>query len=527
LPALVFWVVGGFEPNNALGREAALLETNLVYTLSPISSWLYAALLFAWLWVPAVKLLRKMFAHKNSDKCVKSDFSTETSSMKFTLLSAAFLLGLSVFVGYFPYWHGPEWLVGTDVYWRYKGPLDGMADVSCLAGFEQALKEHQSGFLVLLLGVMKITGVSSYAVLRYAPITLTAMTALATLGLARTLKLGKYGSLLSGIASIMIVPTAIGIFTSILGNWFAVILWVVFLAISLREPFETHVVGATILGSLFSLAILFVHPWSWGPFAVVTGLYLLVQVIYRKLSRRHLAICTSFGLVGLIAGYVSLSALWAYQGWRIISALDHYTAALANPRALLAFDASIEYFTNKWGPFLNPLLAVLAIVGVFVIVNRSGRGGYLVMSWLCVTSMASVLSTALGFEWQGYQWRVFFVSPITILAAFGTSHVCEVLTQKLGDDSRAAVPSTHVYVTAAMVVSTSIATILSIAMSSTFPELGRLLSLMLNLLLVAVLLHSTQRDLSASAILGVTITIMIANSGLRSLIPLLKDPHNL
>jgi hypothetical protein len=533
LPALIYWVAATFWPGNMLGRGVALLETNLAYATSSISPWLYAAFLFGWLWAPAVVFLRKKVLSKNRGRVVKSDTSTTASigvdagKPWSKVLPVLFLLGLSVFVGYYPYWHEPEWLVGTDVYWIYKNPLDRMAAMSGPTGFEQALNEHQSMFLILLLGLMRITGFSSHQVLRYTPMILTVMTSIATFWLVNKLRLGRDVSLLSSIASIMWVPTTIGIFTSLLANWFAVVFWIIFLAVLMKKDSKFHIVGAAALGSLFSLAILFIHPWSWGPFAATTSLYLLAQLIGRRLSNRKLTLCAAFDLAGLAVGYMSLLMLKTSPRAFITDALSYYIAPLQDPRSILAFPDAINYFATLWSPFLNPVLVVVAIAGILAIVDRDDGLRHLMWSWLCVTSIASILATSLGYWGGGFLWRVFFVAPVAVLTALGASQMCRTLEQKIGGDNRVRGASAQWLWTVLVLISTLGASVTSVMMSGVFPELGLFLSLVLNLLLVTLLFHWAYEGVGISYILGVTIAVLIANSGLRSLMPLLVDPHNI
>jgi len=532
-PALIYWTTAAFRPDNTLGREAALLETNLMYAASSLSPWLYGALLFGWLWAPATLFLRKKIVSKNSGSLAKSDTSTTTSlrtdawKLRSEVLPVLFLLGLSIFVGYYPYWHEPEWLVGTDVYWIYKDPLDRMAAISGLAGFEQALKEHQSIFLILLLGLMRITGFSSYRVLRYTPMVLTVVTCIATFWLVNNLRLGRHVSLLSSVASIMWVPTTIGIFTSLLANWFAVVFWIIFLAFLMKKDSKIHIVVAAILGSLFSLAILFIHPWSWGPFAAITSLYLLAQLIRRRFSNRTLTLCVTFDLVGSVVGYISLLMLKTSPRAFIIDALSYYIAPLQDPGSILAFPDAINYFATLWSPFLNPVLIVVAIAGTLAIVNRGDGLSRLMWSWLCVTSIASILATSIGYWGGGFLWRVFFVAPVAILTGVGASQICRTVEQKLGGGNHVRLGLNQWHWTMGVVVSAVGTSVASVMMSVGFPELGLFLNLVLNLLLVTLLFHSAHGDVPASHILGVTLAVLMANSGLRAVMPLLVDPHNI
>jgi len=532
-PALIYWVVAGFKPGNGLGRGAMLLETNLTYALSSRSSWLYVVFLFGWLWAPAVLFVRRRIAGERAVPVVESCTAivARAGSRRFwsLALSILFLAGLSIFVGYYPYWHEPKWLVGTDVYMIYKGPLDGMGGIHSLAGFEQALKEHEL-FLILLLGLMKITGLSSQAVLRYTPMVLTMITSIAAFWLASTLGLNTEGALLSSIASIMWVPTTMGIFTSLLANWFALILWMIFLTILVKNSPKVHVIGAVILGSLFSVAIFLIHPWSWGPFAVVTCIWLLTQLLGRKSSNRQLAFCVAFEFSGLVAGCASLLMVQTSEGARMTSTLAHYSGALLDAPAMLTFLSAIKHFATSWSPFLSPVLIVLAIVGILTIISRGDVLSRLMFAWLSATSIGSILATPLGHwmygEYGGYIWRVFFIAPVAILCAFGSSRLCRNLERKLGEHNRLRLVPTQWFWTVTVIISPLTTSVPSVMMSLALPELGQLMALVLNLLLVTLLLHLAHEKVRTSHIMGVTMAVLIANSGLRSLAPLLVDPHN-
>jgi len=472
--------------------------------------------------------LRKWLASKHTRSAVIPDTSRtsildEGASILFSIwLPVLLLLGLSILVGYYPYWHQPEWLVGTDVYWRYKEPLDRMANMSGLAGFGQALEERHPAFLIILFGLMKLTGASSHEVLQYTPLALTVMTAIATFWLARTLGFGNAGSTLAGLVSIMWVPTTIGIFTSILANWFALILWIIFLAILMDGASKIKIIGATLLTALLSIAILFIHPWSWGPLAVVTALYLLTRFLGRRFSRHELVLCVTFDLAGLATGYLSLLMLQASQGWRITEALNLYTRALFNPKLALAFADAAGRFTTTWSPFLDPALVLLGILGIFAAVNHGSTLGRLMLSWLCVTSIASVLATPLG---AGAElWRVFFICPTALLTAIGAYHISRAIERKLREGAFLRITWRQLYWALGVIVS---ALASSIIVSAVFLELAPLVGLFLNLLLVTLFFHVAYRGVGISLLLGVAIVVLIANSGLATIAPLIADPHNI
>jgi len=231
--------------------------------------------------------------------------------------------------------------------------------------------------------------------------------------------------------------------------------------------------------------------------------------------------------VGLLAGYVTLLMLQTSQGLRFTSALDVYTAVLRDPKSILAFPDAIEYFSTLWSPFLNPILVLMAIAGILVTASNDDGLRRFTLSWLCVTSVASILATSLGSWGGGYLWRVFFVAPAATLTALGASQICRTLELKLGGDSSARTFSVQWYWTMGVIFSTLAMSVTSVVMSVVFPELGLFLSLVLNLVLVTLLFHSGYGEVRVLYILGVTVAVLTANSGLRSLMPLLVDPHNI
>ena len=90
-----------------------------------------------------------------------------------------------------------------------------------------------------------------------------------------------------------------------------------------------------------------------------------------------------------------------------------------------------------------------------------------------------------------------------------------------------AMPSTYWYWLTGVIVSTLGTSIASVIISAAFPELGLFLGLILNLLFVALFFHSAYEGVGISHVLGLAMVLLIATSGLRSIAPLLVDPHNI
>ena len=430
------YVIRSFDQTTEVGRFYAGIELQLSYASYGLLPWLYVAFLFSWAWIPLVqRLLPKTMLRVQADSETtinghENSGDQKPSSKWFSKLldpKLFLVLAFAAFIGYYPYFQNPPWLVGTDAYWRYYDPLIRMNSSGVFGGFVQALKERHPVPLALLYAAQVIFRTTAFEVVRLAPLFLVATLALSMWWFLARKKKMSFG-LIVFMLSTLSITTTVGMYSSILANWMTLVGWILFFAyVSLRGDKVFRVVDFLVLLSL-STFILLLHPWTWGVFAATTLLAALVAVIHEK--RKWLR---SGGLLVLVIlldvafAFLSITLLAGGQGWRVANALNLYAFIIRKPTSILYFWDALTRLTQIWAPFFSPLYIAVSILGVFCLgrANLSPWRRRLIFSWLAVSALASILVAPVGFdpkrptETESQLWRVLFLTPFQITAPFG------------------------------------------------------------------------------------------------------------
>jgi hypothetical protein len=423
-----------FSLDTPVGKQDAASELQLSYVSYGLIPWLYVAFLFSWVWVPLVQrfLPRTSTFFGGIPTPMRETVEPHRPSLInriFDLLDPRFLLALAVavFIGYYPYFQNPPWIVGTDAYWRYYDPLVRISRDGLFSGLAKALRERHPVPLMLLYVGKLILQESFLDIVRTAQLLLVVALALSAwwfLAYRRNLKFG----LTVFILSVLSVTTTVGFYSSILANWMALVVWMLFFAyLAFRAngrlgPFDFVVLF------LFSTLILFIHPWTWGVFAAAV----LVAAILGMIQERRRGLRTAGLLTGVIIADIALalgtiSYLASSQGWRVMDALGYYTFVIDHPASVFWFWTALTWLTRIWSPFFSPLYIAVGILGVFSL--RSPTVGpwckRLIFAWLFVSAIGSVLVAPVGFnvaDPSGSEtelWRMLYLTPFPILAPFG------------------------------------------------------------------------------------------------------------
>ena len=320
--SLSYYVLSAFTPGIEVGKSWELLELQLWYTAFPLIPFLYAAFLFSWIWIPVVL---KMFGSKlnaNFGKAVpqKADRGKREGRFLTILLNVA----LAVFLGYYTYFHDPFSLVGTDIYWRYGLPAQRVltSGTTIAQWLTAAARERHP---VVVFGIAIVSGLSGLmpdSLLRYAYVLLILALSGAIFLLVKAASGNNTSASMSALVSTVSVSTTGGMYTGTIAEWIALIVWImslVFLAIAshnLRGQFIS-ICGLTI----GSLAVLFIHPWTW--IAMMVGLIAYCAIVLLVRPKGYLREIGSvllvifFNAAGLA---LSLFALMKTQGWRVAEA---------------------------------------------------------------------------------------------------------------------------------------------------------------------------------------------------------------
>jgi len=220
-------------------------------------------------------------------------------------------------------------------------------------------------------------------------------------------------------------------------------------------------------------------------------------------------------LSGLVSGALVFATGSHTERARLIDTISIYTAPLAEPLLVqhpfgVIFDA-----LRVWSPMLNPLLLVLAIVGVVLLVReRASNYKVLMLSWMAVAGIGTFFAVTLNTE----IWRIWYLQPLWLLGATGIRGLLQVGNSIWNDQASYLVPAGN-----ALIIS-----IAGIAVFLLEPTVGSFVFYVAGLSIVLIHLggqRANTRTILASAFILVVVVFFL-NHALRSLYPLILEPHN-
>jgi len=554
--ASTFWALCAFNPKNTLGKEKALLELQLSYLAYPLLSVLYLAFLFSWVWAPVLFLIvnrlrrtwfwerfSRLLSLAGSPSIDKDSLPSGGATAKWQIIGPRIILLSSLLIGiflaYYPYLHGPSWLVGTDTYWRYLDPLQ--KTIGSENSWTAALEERHPAYLLILLGLKAITSASSFMVVKFMPMASILLLALATFWLVKVCTNNEYLGALASVFSVLSITTTEGIYTGILANWFTLVLWVLFFVFLFKASNEKvfrkksrneQLLYFSIL-AVFSLGIFFVHPWTWGVFMAVFICYIGLTFLHgRSIDWKTGVTAILILLVNIGLAILSVFLLSKVQGWRLVEALSTYQWSFQHTESLFQFGDVLNFIVKVWSAFLSPLFFFLAVVGMVFVIPRRGKIENLIISWTAVASVGSILAAPLGyssdFPTHTELIRMLFITPFQIPAAIGLCSILNAIKQSLSHSgsgkSTRRIASSHLL---GLVFLMSHYAILSQLFLTGHLVLGLISMLVLNFAVVTVLVIYFKGSLQvfATSLIAMIVVLSLVNFCFNGLSSLLTDPH--
>jgi hypothetical protein len=525
------YVVAAFDPTTQIGVFDSQIELQLTFAPYAAVPWLCLAFLFSWAWVPiAMFALRKGGLIHHSDEtppnqvALASEPGNRPRFLDWLDPRILVALAVGVFVGFYPYFHDPGWLVGTDALWRYYDPLLRMN----AGGFAQALKERYPVMLLMLYATQKLLNTSPYMVVQFVPLFLVL-----TMGLLSWWFLApgdKTFGLIVFLLSSFSFASTMGMFSSLLANWAALVVWIAFAAfVSSKKEQRLGFLGF-IITLLLSTLFLFIHPWTWGLFAMSIVLAAVIYLIKGRGNRRFGFLLVLIILLDATFAVVSVILLPGSQGWRELEALNLYTSALVSPERLLVFWDALVWITRALGLFFSPISIAVSITGVFYLVKPSTTPWRrrFILAWLCVSAISSILAAPIGFNpshpenSETQLWRVLFLTPFQLTAPFGIAWLARLKRSGNGEMAKG---EEQIFQKIWIPVVFAGGVVSALA-----PAPLRLLTLFLVLpaLTMAVLEKSPGRESELMGqILLTAFMVWMFDLATRALSQLLFDPHNL
>jgi hypothetical protein len=443
LGSLSYYVLSAFHPGIDVGRSWEMLEMQLWYAASPLIPFMYAASLFSWIWAP---LLAKIWKSKPVARSNDSGKIASLSESRIWIVVTGCFVMMAAFLGYYPYFRDPAYpLVGVDIYWRNALPAERV--LSSAPWLVAAAKERHPLVVLGIAVASKLTGLGVEPFLRFAYIGLVLAFGLTIFVLIFTASRNKPLATVSALVSTVSVSTTGGMYTGTIAEWVALIVWImslVFLAIASqnRRGQFISICGLTI----GSLAVLFIHPWTW--FAMMVGLIAYCAILLVIRPKKYLReigpvmLVIIFNAAGLA---LSLFALMKTQGWRVAEAFRLVQESLGSKYFGLGSWEILVFFSQIWSQFLNPVLLGLSVLGVIVLVRRRDRLSWIVMAWIVAACATNVLAAPMGYNpldvnrGETQIFRAMFLTPFQIPAAIGLLHLKSALDGRVGQSRSARV----------------------------------------------------------------------------------------
>ena len=439
-------------------------------------------------------------------------------------LSLDVLAILSIVVFYFLYAASQLWVVGVDSQWRYIIPLNALSGLGFFHALLVSFSLGHGIYVGILFIIERVTGLSSFLVVKYAVPILTFCTATLTY-LAFRRKPTHNFAFLAALCTILWIPTTIGIWAGIQANWAAYALWVIFLASYLHRFGKSWYVSF-LLQSLLSLGILMLHPWSWGVFLATVILASLLEFRSRANFRHGLTTIISAMWLAVPMGVGAFVYLSGVRG-DINDAFTLYSYPFVHVDLIFKlFPGAWMEMSRVWSSFLSPTLILIALVGAWALNELRGEIRRYLLAWVVVWCLGSVLVAAIGYlpadaaVSETQLWRMLYLSPLPLLLALGISKFVSF--------------SSRFVITGPSRVHRLQPAVLSIAIgASSLPiflfatPLIRLSSVMAGALAVVLLTYGFHVKDSPKLMVLIVLILIIVNAAFRSLSPLLLDPHNL
>ena len=519
--SIYYWVTSAVSPRGLFGVASQDLETALTYSAYPAAPALLLIILFSWVWIPIVtwarcNLRNKSLAPTNAPK------QTERMNGRLFTASLGLLAILSILVFSFLYVAGRTWIVGVDSIWRYLKPLNSLSGQTVLQAVLASLRIGHGVYLVVLYAVKSGTGISSFAIVKFAPLILTFCTSSFALLAFRSTRSNSL-ALMSAISAIMWLPTSLGIFGGIQANWLAYALWMLFLASYLNGSDRLRVVRF-IAQSLLSVGILMLHPWTWGVFLATVIVATLLSV--RRLTDLRRGVTGVLSVVWL-AIPIALGVFIYLPGIRadIANAFSLYSSSLLHPNVMFKFFGAWSEMWREWSSFLSPTLIIIALVGAFALAELDGDTKRYVLAWVAIWCVGSLLAAPLGYNpaklatSQTQLWRMLYVSPLPILLALGIKKFVDLL-------GRLEIPLSGGISWAQPTLLSAVICASSLPLFIVTTPIIRMISLVSGTVAILLLTVSLRADSSARIMIMIVLILIIVNAAFRSLFPLLLDPHN-
>ena len=322
-------------------------------------------------------------------------------------------VALAVFVAYYPTAHFPNSiLLGTDSTYYYNW-INQLSQKGPMA----ALEMDRPFSNLLLYGIQALTSASTETIVRYAPMFCSVALCLVVFWFVNVGTKDKRLALMSAVFTVFSFQTTVSLFVYSLSNWIAIIEMFLIFGLLLISS-ERHLLKSTVLLSLLGIILLLTHPYTWEVAIAILSTYLAYALLRRRTEDKQKIKQLTVFLSANIAFFFSYALLPFGAGLgNAGGAVLKYTPPTFGLSNFLSLQNGLENMVEVWvgGLFANPLLIILAIVGVFGLMDYSKRYNRLMLVWIAVPFVALLAFSPESF----FYYRIVYLIPIQIFAASG------------------------------------------------------------------------------------------------------------
>jgi hypothetical protein len=437
LASASIWILNIFNYEIPLGSGARwkfpFIDLQLFNVLYPLSSWLFLLFLGSWIWIPILrKIVPRVSALRKTLKKIRegnpSPLQNMNSKLKLngkSLILCLFLsLAISIVVAYYPYAHLPRsTLVGVDAV-HYYDWLREMMQKGPLIAFEG----DRPFFNLLMYSVKLLSASPPEIVIRIMPMILAVCLSLAVYWFVKTGTKNKDAAVMSALFSAFDFQTTVGIFAYIVANWLAII-EAFFLLTLLLKSFESHSWKFALASTAVGIALLLTHPYTWNIIMIIIVCYLAWAFLRRKNEEKSGVVLSALVLTANLLFYLICSVapfgkgIWAAE--RGVSNIVASNMSISNLFSLQGNLASMVQ-TMVGGLLGNPFLIILAVAGMFSIMDFTKRFNRIMLLWIMIPSL-----TLLAVS-PDLNHRSIYLIPMQILAAIGLLWIFGKFEAKMG-----------------------------------------------------------------------------------------------
>jgi len=410
-----------------------LIDLQLFNVLYPLTSWLFLFFLYSWIWIPASKyILHRIQALSNIFSRIRSNFSpVQSIHSKLKLDNKPLTFGLlislttAIFITYYPCIHLPNsTLVGVDSIFYYDR-LKEMMQRGPLIAFER----DRPFFNLLLYFIRYVVASPPETVLRIMPMIFAVCLNLAVFWFVKVGTGNELLALMSSFFSTFSFQTTLGVFVYSLANWFAIV-ETFLLLVCLLKSLEKHSRKYTLISALIGIALLLTHPYTWNVVIVILVSYLVWIFLRRRPEEKVEIASVTFLLAANLLFYAiyTLTPIGIGIGSAEGATLNTVASNISISN-LLHLQDNLASMVQIWvgGLLGNPLLMILAVAGMFSIMDFTKRFNRIVLLWVMIPSLA-----LLAIPPELY-YRPIYLIPMQIQAAAGVYWMVNKLKEMKGN----------------------------------------------------------------------------------------------